>query len=138
MSSTRRFDWTGLVARLLFSFLVVFSLYNPSGYSFWHWLWVPGLFWVKCAIGIALLGVHILLWRSVVSVLRPWGVALAALVGASGFAALSSTGAIDHADPGVIVIALLAGLAVLMTLGLSLALIMHRLTGVQHVEEVPH
>lgn len=134
----RRFDWTGLVARLLFSLLMVFSLYNPSGYSFWHWLWQPGLFWTKAALGLALLGVHVLLWRSVLAVLRPWGIVLAGLIGACVYGALGSTGTIDSSDLRVVIMALLTGLAVLMALGLSLAPAMHRLTGVQHVEELPH
>jgi len=136
--SARRFDWTALVARLLFSLLMVFSLYNPSGYSYWHWLWIEGHFWPKACVGVALLGVHLLLWRAVVAVLRPWGVALWSLAGLCALVALASTGVIDHAEPRVIIMAVLTGLSGLMALGLSLASIMHRLTGVQHVEEVPH
>jgi Family of unknown function (DUF6524) len=135
----QRYDWQSVVARLLFSLLMVFSLYNPSGYSYWHWVQsASGNPWAKAFVGVLLLGLHGLLWRAVLAVLRPFGVALLVALCVCGFVALSELGLVDRADADTQLIAGMATLVVLLTSGLTLASLMHRLTGVQHVEEVPH
>jgi hypothetical protein len=57
--SLSRYDWRAVVARLLFSLLLVFSIYNPSGYSFWHWVQSSsGNPWAKAFVGVVLFGIH--------------------------------------------------------------------------------
>ncbi len=139
-----RYDWKAVVARLLFSLLLVFSLYNPSGYSFWHWIHWPGgeggwaMFWLKLFCGVAVLGVHYIVWKAVIAVLRPYGVVFLMLLSGIGFVGLAEAGLLDREDPNTWLIAAMSTLVVIQTAGLSMASIMHRLTGVQHVEEVPH
>jgi hypothetical protein len=138
MSATR-YDWRAVVARLLFSLLVVFSLYNPSGYSWWHWVTLgPGQLWVKLFVSLLLAGLHWVLWRHVVAVLRPYGVAFLSILCVSAFVALSEAGLLDRTDGDTLALVVLATLVVVLTSGLSAASILHRLTGVQHVEEIPH
>lgn len=142
--SQARYDWRAVVARLLFSLLLVFSIYNPSGYSFWHWVLSPqgggawGSPWVKAFLGVILLGLHALVWRAVLAVLRPLGVAFIASLGLTGFVALGEMGLLDRGDPDARSMAVLVTLTLILTAGLTLASLMHRLTGVVHVEEVPH
>lgn len=139
-----RYDWRAVVARLLFSLLLVFSLYNPSGYSFWHWIhWPAGegswaMFWLKMFCGAAVLGIHYLVWTAVIAVLRPYGVLWLLLLSGCGFAALAEAGLLDREDPNTWLMAVMFSAAGILTAGLTKASIMHRLTGVQHVEEVPH
>ncbi|HSH42161.1 MAG TPA: DUF6524 family protein [Arenicellales bacterium] len=35
---SRRFSWGGYFLRLLLALVVVFATYNPTGYSFFHWV----------------------------------------------------------------------------------------------------
>jgi len=133
------YDWKAVVARLIFSLFIVFSAYNPSGYSFWHWVTAGnGQFWLKLSVSLMLLGLHVILWRAVWAILRPSGVMFIALLCVCGFVALLELGILDGSDSDAALIYLMFSLAILLTSGLSTASIMHRLTGVQHVEEVPH
>jgi hypothetical protein len=137
--TARPFDWRAVVARLLFSLLLVFSLYNPSGTSYWHWLTRgDGSPWAKAFVGLLLLLVHVLVWRAAFSVLRPWGAILLTAICLLGFVMLSELGLLDRGDPDALLIGVMFTLVVLLTAGLTLASVLHRLTGVQHVEEVPH
>jgi len=38
MASNTGITWTGFLLRLLVAALLVFSSYNPTGYSYYHWL----------------------------------------------------------------------------------------------------
>ncbi len=137
--SLSRYDWRAVVARLLFSLLLVFSIYNPSGYSFWHWVQSPsGNPWAKAFLGVVLFGIHWLVWRAVLAVLRPYGVVFIAALCGTGFIAFCELGLVDRGDADAQIIALLLTLVLILTIGLTLASLMHRLTGVLHVEEVPH
>lgn len=139
MTGGRPYDWRAVMARLLFSLLLVFSIYNPSGYSFWHWVISPeGNPWAKAFVGVLLLGLHVLIWKAVMAVLRIWGALFIVGVCIAGFVLLSELGLVDRTDPNALAIGVMFTLVLLLTAGLSLASIMHRLTGVQHVEEVPH
>lgn len=138
-----RYDWRAVVARLLFSLLLVFSLYNPSGYSFWHWLNAPSdspwnSLWTKGFVGLGVLYLHVLVWKAALAVLRPWGTLFILAFCGLGFATLAEFRLLDHRDAGTVLIAVMFSMVAVLTAGLSLASIMHRLTGVQHVEEVPH
>lgn len=141
--SMARYDWRAILARLLFSLLLVFSVYNPSGYSFWHWVLSPaggvwGSPWVKAFLGVVLLGLHALIWRAVLAVLRPLGVIFIVALCGTGFVAVGEIGLVDRSDLDAQLIAMLLTLTLILTTGLTLASLMHRLTGVLHVEEVPH
>ncbi|MDB5415138.1 MAG: hypothetical protein JWR10_3473 [Rubritepida sp.] len=135
----QRFDGRGIVARLLFGLLLVFSVYNPSGYSFWHWvISAGGNPWAKAFVGVMLLGLHGLIWKSVIGVLQPLGMFFLAALSSAGFVALAELDLLDPRDPNAQALGVMFTLVLLLTAGLSLSPIMHRLSGVQHVEEIPH
>lgn len=137
--SAVRYDWKPVAARMLFSLFAVFSLYNPSGYSYWHWLTAgldDGL--AKLAVGLTLFGVHMVLWKTVLAVLRPRGITFILLLCVCALALLWQIGAADLTDGDTLLLGLLICLAVILTSGLIYSSIMHRLTGIAHVEEVPH
>ena len=134
---TQRFGWASIVARVLFSFFVVFAVYNPSGHSYWHWIQQGSAgFWAKMAVGVGLLIVHISIATTTVSVMRWRGVLLIVALLFSGWMAVSNHAALGHGGaPSTIVIAL-TGLALLYAAGLSYSHIHHRISGVTHVDKV--
>jgi hypothetical protein len=38
MAAYKGLTWSGFFLRLLVAFMLVFSTYNPSGYSYYHWV----------------------------------------------------------------------------------------------------
>lgn len=133
---THPFDWTSLAARVLFSFLVVFAVYNPSGHSYWHWsLQGDAAAWTKILAGLTLIGVHGVVIKSVLGVLKWRGVILVALTLFAGWMAIPTSIGIGEWAGGRI--ALLAGLSLVYATGLSYPHIHHRLAGIVHVEKVP-
>ncbi|WP_431285190.1 DUF6524 family protein [Humitalea sp. 24SJ18S-53] len=133
---TTRFDWQGVVARVLFSFFAVFAVYNPSGHSWWHWFWLgAGGFWAKLAVTLMLVLLHGLIWGTVIGVLKRRGVLLVTGAIFAGFMAISPL-LPDGPDMGGTRLLLLSVLALLYAAGLSYSHIHHRLAGVSHVEQV--
>lgn len=134
---TERFDWTSLLARVLFGFFIVFAAYNPSGHSFWHWaLNGSAGVWTKFSVGTALLGMHGFVITNVLGVLKWRGILLiVALLFGSWMALAPSTGFGGWNGSGIVIV-LLSGLALLYAAGLSYSHIHHRLAGVSHVEKV--
>lgn len=135
--SAPRFDWRGVLARGLFCLFVVFALYNPSGYSYLHWLAQGfGWFWLKLAVGTVLATVLLMLWRTTSGVLKRGGMVLVGLfcLGA-GMSWARLTGWPLLGGEALPVWALLS-LAALFTAGLSYSHLDHRLGGITHTEEV--
>jgi len=133
---TTRFDWRGVVARLLFSFFAVFAVYNPSGHSWWHWFWLAEAgAWTKLAVTLLLVGLHGFIWTTVVGVLKWRGVVLVLATLFAGYMALAPL-VPAGAQMGGGRLMLLSLLALLYAAGLSYSHIHHRLAGVSHVEKV--
>jgi hypothetical protein len=134
---TQRFDWTSIVARVLFSFFVVFAVYNPTGHSYWHWMQQGSAgFWTKLAVGIGLLVLHIFICSTTVSVLKWRGVALIVALLFSAWMALSGQAGLDQGGASRTIVVALTGLALLYAAGLSYSHIHHRIAGIAHVEKV--
>lgn len=136
---THRFDWTSVLARVLFSFFIVFAVYNPSGHSFWHWsLWGGGNFWIKVAVGSVLFGLHAVVVISVLGVLRWRGVLLViTILFGSWMAVPSGLGlGISGWSWSGFALMLLTGLSLVYAAGLSFSFFQYRLAGIAHVEKV--
>lgn len=135
--SASRFDWRAVVARALFSLFIVAAVYNPSGYSYAHWV-AQGFawFWAKVASGALLLIIVLMLWRTARGVLKTRGMVLVLVfcLGA-GFTLAPLTGT-PLLDPAALVIWALLSLAVLFTAALSYSPLHHRLGGISHTEEI--
>ena len=135
--SEARFDWRALLARILFSLLVVFAVYNPSGRSYWHWIWNDDAgFWPKFTMGLVLLAVHASIWMTVLAVLRWKGVVTVLLILIGGWISISQAMGPGLLGGGSIAVVPLLLLSLLYAWALSWAYIMHRVTGVVHVEKV--
>ena len=129
-------SWDGIAARLLFSLFVVFATYNPSGRSYWHWLWAGEAgFWTRLAVGLVLLLTHLALFFTLRGVLGWKGLALVtvtfvALMLAAGEIGLAQlSGSWSGTAPLVLV-------SLLYTFGLSWSLVHHRASGITHVDPV--
>jgi hypothetical protein len=134
---TQRFDWASIVTRVLFSFFVVFAVYNPSGHSYWHWIQQGSAgFWAKLALGIGLLVLHIFICSTTLSVLKWRGVALIVALLFSGWMAVSRQTGLDQGSWSGTVVVALTGLALLYAAGLSYSHIHHRIAGIAHVEKI--
>ena len=133
---TGHFDWRGVVARLLFSAFAVFAVYNPSGHSWWHWLWRGEAgSWTKLAVTLLLLGLHGVIWATILGVLKRRGVLLVLATGFAGAMAVAPLLPVAPAEGGRAL--LLLGLLVLLyAAGLSYSHLHHRLAGITHVEKV--
>jgi uncharacterized membrane protein YdbT with pleckstrin-like domain len=67
--------------RFLLSLLLVFSTYNPTGYSFYHWATDPGegLLSVKATVALALAMLYYAIFRVVFAAFRRSGLIVAGL-----------------------------------------------------------
>lgn len=127
-------SWDGVAARLLFSLFVVFATYNPSGRSYWHWLWNGQAgFWTVLAVGLVLLLVHLALFLTLRGLLGWKGLFLVGLTLASLMLAAAELGLASLSGnwSGTAPLVLLS---LLYTFGLSWSLVHHRAAGITHVE----
>ena len=84
------FDWKAALARVLFSLFVVFAVYDPSGRSYWHWLWDgSGHFWPKLTVGLLLMIVHAAILGTLFGALGRKGVALVTIAVLSAWITLA-------------------------------------------------
>ncbi|WP_448191839.1 DUF6524 family protein [Azospirillum sp. sgz301742] len=121
----------GFVVRLLFALLLVFGIYNPSAYSYYHWVRMDGGgdWTVKLFVGaviVFLVFTHLqATWRS----MKLIGVALVLLIVGTSIWALSDYGLIDLDDPTTFTMVMLTSVAMVLGVGLSWSLIRYRLAG---------
>ncbi|MCG6899764.1 MAG: DUF6524 family protein [Gammaproteobacteria bacterium] len=130
--------WSGFFLRLLAAFVLVFSSYNPSGYSYYHWLsnhissptpWIA-------LVGILLLAGWAIFLRATLRSLGPLGLFLSA-----AFMAVLLWMMIDwgwfHADSlKAVSYLILVVLCWILAIGVSWSHIRRRITGQVDVDEV--
>ena len=124
------FTWASLVIRVLAVHALVFGTYNPSGYSYLHWLtvWEPHYLAVKILVGLTL---GALFWIAISAtwlVLGLLGVGLLLAIVLSLGAALWQLGLFPVTAWGVQA-TLLTALAAFLAIGVSYAHFRYRLTG---------
>ena len=129
------FDWKAALARVLFSLFVVFAVYNPSGRSYWHWLWDgSGHFWPKLTVGLLLMIIHGAILGTLFGALGRKGVALVTIAVLSAWitlAQLTELGGLSLEDFAIMPLGVLS---VVYAVGLCWSLLHHRLAGITHVE----
>lgn len=137
---TTRFDYRSVIARLLFCAFFVFAAYNPSGYSYAHWVASSPLdqWEMKILAGILLAGALIFLTQTTFSTLRRSGAVYVTITCISLALVLGTTGIIDLSRWETLTTAALATFVAVLTVGISISHIHHRLAGVSHTEEVAH
>lgn len=121
----------GYLVRLLFSLFLVFGMYNPTGYSYYHWLELdtPGGWPLKVFVGVVF---GFLLFTHIQATFRSmsWiGTGLVTLVVAAAIWVLVDYDLIDLAKPETLALTLLSGFAMVIGTGLSWSLVRYRISG---------
>jgi hypothetical protein len=133
----RNLSLGGVLARFLASLVLVLATFNPSGYSFVHWVAAnfPRLEPIQLVVGIALLGLWLFFlhatWRSLGTV----GVVLGLAFLAAVVWLFASWGWFHSATHTAMVWMALVLIACLLAFGLSWALIQRRISGQVVVED---
>jgi hypothetical protein len=127
----------GVLARFVASLVLVVATFNPTGYSFVHWIAAnfPHLEPIQLVVGIALLGLWLFFlhatWRSLGTV----GVVLGLAFLAAVVWLFASWGWFHSATHIAMLWMALVLIACLLTFGLSWALIQRRISGQVVVED---
>jgi Family of unknown function (DUF6524) len=124
------FTWVSFLIRWLGVATVVFATYNPSGYSYVHWLgtWQPNLIALKIAAGLTLVGAYWLLLFATWLVLRVLGLFLLGATVLALAAGAWQLGLVPTTSDSLQFL-LLATIATYLTIGLCYAHMRSRLTG---------
>jgi hypothetical protein len=127
----RRFDFSAFLIRLFAALFIVFSTYNPSGFSYYHWVvetW-PRDWLLQVPILPIYLVAYALLLRATFRGLRPVGIILAIALMGTVVWLLLDIGVIRLASAGDFGLILLYMLAGLLAAGVSWMRLWTRLTG---------
>jgi len=131
-------SWSGFLLRFLVAFILVFTSYNPSGYSYYHWVSenISSLTPWMALVGILLLIGWTIFLRATLRSLGPFGLLLAA-----AFMGVLIWMMIDwnwfHADNlKTVTYLVLVVLCWILAIGVSWSHIRRRITGQVDVDEV--
>ena len=122
---------TGFIVRMLLTLLTVFGTYNPSGYSYYHWLWMEesGDWTLKLFAGtviVFLLYTHVMAtWRSINVI----GVTMVSLIFITNVWMLWDHGLLDLSDPTTVTLVMLSGVTLVLGVGFCWSLVRYRLSG---------
>lgn len=134
MAASRTFTTSSFIIRLLMALFVVFSTYNPTGYSYFHWVTSsPGDIFSKIVIGLVLATFNFILLLTAYDALKIYGVTLVVANYTAIVIWLHAAGFITFWDWRTFWMCILVGVAMLHTVGLSYSLWMGRLSGLMHV-----
>lgn len=124
------FTWASFVIRWLAVSTLVFATYNPSGYSYLHWLgtWQSELVALKIAVGLIIIGLFWLLVFATWLVLRLTGLLMLFATVLSLAVAAWQLGVIPTTSSSLQYL-LLGAIATYLTIGVSYAHMRYRLTG---------
>jgi hypothetical protein len=134
----RGISWFGFLLRFLVAFVLVFTSYNPSGYSYYHWVSenISSLTPWMALVGILLLIGWTIFLRATLRSLGPFGLLLAA-----AFMGVVIWMMIDwnwfHADNfKTVTYLVLVVLCWILAIGVSWSHIRRRITGQVDVDDV--
>jgi len=133
-----RFSLLGFSLRIVVALGLVLLTFNPSGYSYFHWVRgnFPGITPAQAVVGIALLILWIFLWRSMMQAVGSLGLALMVALTAALVWLFASWGWLDVANASVMTWVVLVALGIILGIGMSWAIIRRELTGQASVDEI--
>jgi hypothetical protein len=124
------FGPVNFILRWLFTFFLVFSTYNPSGRSFYHWAKQDEVSAALVGVvAVILFGGYLFLIRATWRSIKPGGAVLAAIFLTLFNVTLVDLGFVSVAADGVITVMFLASFATLLAIGVSFSAIRARLSG---------
>jgi len=138
---SRRFSWSGYFIRLLFALVLVFATYNPTGWSFFHWLRDQAMdtgtqmLALMVLIGIVILIGWVIFIRATFRSLGAFGTILAVAFFAALIWVVLELLPVARDNRQLLVYLIQFGLAGVLSAGLSWSHVRRRLTGQIDVDE---
>jgi hypothetical protein len=131
-----RISWLGVLARLVASLAVVLLTYNPTGYSFYHWMLrdFANLTAIKAFLGTLLLLGWVICIRAAFTSLGALGLVLSALVLGTLVWVLTDYGILNADRPSLLSWISLIIIGIILGIGLSWSLLRTRVTGQVEVD----
>lgn len=132
-----RFTWGGFLLRWLFGAVLVFSSYNPEGYSFYHWVieQLPQITPLKAFAGVVLAIGFAIFIRATLRSLGAIGLALAVAFFGTLIWLLVDQGWLALENQRTLSYVLLTMISAILAVGLSWSHVRRRLTGQFDVDE---
>lgn len=132
------FKVSGLLWRLLFALVLVLVTFNPTGFSYYHWLAreLPSLGPATVIVGILLLIAWLFFVRSTLAAMNPIGVGLLLALFAAIVWWMVSRGWLDLDNPSAMAWVVLSILGLVLGIGMSWAHIRRRISGQSSVDRV--
>ncbi len=140
MGNTHTLDLGGVLARVLFCIFIVFSAYNASGYSYYHWVTSDALqppsehvlqIAIAGALGFGFYTIGDITWRS----LQKGGVGLITIMFAAASWYLVEAEWVELRTTDDLITAGQLTVVGILTFGVSFSFLHYRLGGVKQVEE---
>ncbi|HEX5065713.1 MAG TPA: DUF6524 family protein [Myxococcota bacterium] len=128
----RSISWFGVLLRMVCGLVVVIGTWNPTGYSFYHWVVgdVETSMAVKAFLGALLLAAWVMCLRATSSSLGTVGFILCAAVLGTLIWMLTDFGILHDETPTFVAWSSLVVLGLILGVGLSWSLMRQRATGV--------
>ena len=132
------FTWLEFFVRLLIALVLVFATYNPSGYSFYHWVVpeLPAFTALKAFAGVVLLIGWTIFIRATSRSLGAFGVILALAFFGTLFWLVTQWGLIPTNSVTAVTYIVLFVIGAVLGTGMSWSLVRRRLSGQADVDEV--
>ena len=131
-------SWSGFLLRFLVAFILVFSSYNPSGYSYYHWVSenISSLTPWMALVGIILLIGWTIFLRATLRSLGPFGLLLAAAFMGVVIWMMIDWNWFQADNLKTVTYLILVVLCWILAIGVSWSHIRRRITGQVDVDEV--
>jgi hypothetical protein len=130
LMATPGISWVGVLWRMVFAVALVLLTFNPSGYSFGHWLFAAQVdIAAKATVGVALLIGWVVCLRTAFIALGTLGLVLGAALFAAAVWLLVDTGLLSLSGVTSMTWVALVILGLLLGIGLAWSLIRARATG---------
>lgn len=132
------FSFKGALWRVAFALALVFATYNPSGFSYVHWLadGFPTVTPVEAIVGLGLLGLWIFFVRSAHAALGVIGVGVLVALFAAIVWWMSTRGWVSVGTGSTLAWIVLTVLGLVLGIGMSWALIRQKASGQASVDRV--
>jgi hypothetical protein len=131
-----RISWLGVLVRLIAALAVVLLSYNPTGYSFYHWVLqdLSAITAMKAFSGAVLLVGWVICIRTAFVALGATGLVLSALVLGTLIWVLTDYGILNPDRPSVLSWVSVIVIGIILGIGLSWSLLRARVTGQVEVD----
>lgn len=128
----------GIFARVGGALALVLLTFNPSGFSYFHWVkqGFPSVTPPQAVVGILLLILWLFLWRSMMQAIGTIGLVLMAALSAAVVWMLASWGWLDVGNAAAMTWVVLVILGLILGIGMSWAIIRKEVTGQASVDEI--